>query len=494
MPKNNRSEVRQARALAIQDIERTYQNWRALIAEKQAELQQRQALDDDDLLGAPQQAQVRKAKLLPAVRQEMTEVLRMRQQIAQEAAESEARQAGTAAPEPDVVYEALLTSISEELEGKKHPQGWALVWYEGQLHEFNHLHLRSGTDEDDYLTVSKEVFVGQNQLFVGVAGVIGIVAMLAFGYWMFLYTPAVAVSGAMQVTVGQRTVSLWGGNSLAVGEIETKVSAQAGYPVRVCASTEQQKAALPDASVILTSTEAVRSYRIGATYTDLDILDCNSSPPRQVASAKLVDIHTFQTSSLEIQGIEVWGPDTDPASIPTDRMVVDIIVDDPNGAEGTLILADGTRYAATSSVERDGMTIVRYLVPFSATPQRVGLERTGHALPELLALDLPAPTSRIALLRRVLQVSQATATIENRDGQPILAISLTVKLADDAAPLTLIPSDVSVQAGSQTASVSWEPPTLQPGEQREILLSLPLPQVASLDLSLATWRTRLPLR
>jgi hypothetical protein len=502
---SDRSAVRQARALAIQDIERCCRNWLAFLAEKRAELAQRQMLDEDDLLVSPQSAQPRKARLLPAVRDELTAVLRMRQQQAQEQAETTARQAATAAPDPDTVYTALLNRIGDELEGKCHPQGFALVWYEGELHEFNHQAVMRATSDDDYLTVAGDRALpdGKRMVLAAVGGVAALLLMAGFFYWMFLYEPAAAtVSGAVQVTIGQQAVTLWDATSAAIGPVAGRITARSGYPLRLCLTPEQQRAATAGATLVVTGTESVRFYRLAppaATPADALVQDCGSAPPRTVAAAQLTNTRTHQElDTTQVMHISVWGPDTDPATIPPDRMVVDLTTPDASGAEGTLILADGSRYASTTSSPTVGGVIVRYLVPFSPAAQRAGYERVRPgALPAVLPLDLPAPTSRAALLRKVMRVSDPQAAIVSRDGVPTLALTLTVSLAADAAPLTLIPADVTIasQNGAALANTTWTPPALTPGATQTIQVALPLTQsYAALDVALAGWRARVNLK
>lgn len=506
-PTNDRTAVRQARALAIQDIERCYKHWAAFLAEKRAELVLRQAVDEaaDDLLETPQAAQPRRARLLPAVRSELTSVLRMRQQEAQEREEAAARQAGVAAPDPDTVYAALLNLIGDELAGKQHPHGMALVWYEGMFHEFNHRATMRATTDDDYLTTASQGALpgGKQMIIIGVGAGLAVVGMLVAFYFLFLAEPAQAVaSGPVSVAVGQQNVVLWDTAAATVGAVSAPLKLRAGYPLRLCVTAPQQQAATVGATLLVTGTDSVRAYRLTSPATkpvDALILDCGSSPARTLAAAMLVETTTHRPlERAGITNVTVWGSDTDPATIPQDRMLIEVLVTDADGAQGTLILADGSRYAATNSTPVAGGVAVRYLVPVSSASQRVGYERTAAgALPAVLSLDLPVPISRIVLLRRVLQVRSAQARVVIQDGMPTLALTLDVALAADAAPVTLLPTDLRITQPNGTAveGAVWTPPTLDPGAAAQIQLRLPLPQAdGTLELTLANWRTQLALK
>lgn len=495
---DSRAIARQAHAIALQDLERTYRDWLAFIREKQAEVQQRQSLtDEDDLLGVPEQKQtIYKAKLLPPVRKELSNVLRARQQQALEAAETEARKKGVLAPEPDQLYEALLTQIQEELEGKRHEKGWAWVWYLDKLHEFNHQALLSKTSDDDYLTSAKGKSGPSTANFIIVAaiGLIGLLGLVWFGYRNFFYTPPLASSGVSQALIDQQAINLWQPSKASFNGIEVGISAQAGYPLQICVSPKTPL--LPETTMVITSTESVRWYNLSSVSTQPDavVLDCSVSPSKQLASARLIDTKTYETSQLEFTKIIVWGPDTDPTTIPMDRMLVELTSVDKTANTGTLILADGSRYAPMNSMEQSETVIVRYMVPYLAQTQRVGFEQSSTTgLPRLLAFDLPAPVTRLAYLSRVLQIEHSNAALESRDGIATLNITITVSLQEDANPITLIPSDVTLNSGVSQLSYSWEPPRIEPGTMHNLHITLPLPSGKNVDVQLARWRARIPL-
>ena len=149
---DDRREIDSAEAKIARDIERTWRHWKALIAEKQDELAAQQIDDslDADLTGDARPAP-RKARLDQATRQQFGAVLEARRQQAQTKAEQEARQHGRPAPDADQVYATLLAHIADELDGKIHPSGMALVWYKDALIKFDAQAIMAGTTDADYL-------------------------------------------------------------------------------------------------------------------------------------------------------------------------------------------------------------------------------------------------------------------------------------------------------------------------------------------------------
>ncbi len=144
---DDRREIDSAEAKIAHDIERTWRHWKGLIAEKQDELAAQQVDDalDADLTGDSRPAP-RKARLDQATRQQFGAVLEARRQQAQAKAEQEARQQGRPAPDADQVYAALLARVADELDGKLHLSGMALVWYKDALIKFDAQAVMAGDD------------------------------------------------------------------------------------------------------------------------------------------------------------------------------------------------------------------------------------------------------------------------------------------------------------------------------------------------------------
>ena len=98
--------------------------------------------------------------------------------------------------------------------------------------------------------------------------------------------------------------------------------------------------------------------------------------------------------------VPAWATDEilPPIVIPPDQMEITLDIAIPDAAAGTLVLADGGRWAATRSEAVEGGTRLIYLVPLAQVAQPAGWELPhGGDLPSLLALNLPAPESRAAL-------------------------------------------------------------------------------------------------
>jgi len=91
----------------------------------------------------------------------------------------------------------------------------------------------------------------------------------------------------------------------------------------------------------------------------------------------------------------------------------------------------------------------------------------------------------------VLTVQASRPSIALRDGAPELVITLTLTLAADAAPLALLPDDLSVTAGGTALDLRWEPPLLTPGVPTTVALRLPAWDGAAIELALAGWRARI---
>jgi hypothetical protein len=172
------------------------------------------------------------------------------------------------------------------------------------------------------------------------------------------------------------------------------------------------------------------------------------------------------------------------------EVTIDVAIQDASA--GTLITADGQRWAATRSEVLEGGTHLIYLVPLAESTQPAGWEISSAGdLPGFLSLQLPAPESRAAILRRVLDVHTGVASIAIHDDVMEATIVLTVTLDTQAAPLTLLPGDLVVERGGAASEARWDPPALTPGQSTTIEVRVPLRTGDTLDIALASWRARL---
>ncbi len=484
--------------MRARDIEKTWRHWKAFIAEKQGELaaQQLDNSPDADLTGDAR-PKPRKAKLDPATRQQFGLILEARRQQAQARAEQEARQHSRAAPDADGVYAAVLGSIADELDGKVHPSGLVLMHYRDnpkQL-QFDAAAVMAGTTDADYLAATGGNGPTRTQVF-GLLGLIG--AMLVGLYFMVGWAfgedqPALAqAAGTAQVS--QQATTLWTVETAAIGAVAGPAQMSGSYPAVLCLSEAATKAATPGATVVLTGTEAIRRYQvqpgISAREADLLLADCDIAPPTSKASARLIETRTRHVLEPDmLRAALVRGPDLDPQVIPPDQMEITLDIAIPDAAAGTLVLADGRRWAATRNEALEGGTRLIYLVPLAQVAQPAGWElpQLGE-LPALLALNLPALESRAALLRRLLDVQASAPTVEQRDGVPELALTFTLTLDAQAAPLSLLPADLLVEAGGVPIAARWDTPTLAPGQPTEIAVRVPFRAGESVEIALANWR------
>ena len=500
-----RSATKLAQAQILRALETTWRNWRAFIAEKKDELAQRQAdeagIDD---LTTPLNATpaIRKAKLNAATRQELAMILEQRRQAAQRDAEAAARTAGATPPDVEQVMERLVQRIDDELNGRILANGNALVWFEGQLVEFDYRTVSSGTTDDDYLAASGVDPAAERKrrmIIIGIAAAFFLGAALLALNFFGGGGEAATTSGPTLGSVAAQSAPLWDIQSLAVGGVGGRVSGAAlGYPTLVCLTDKQIDALKPGETVVLTGTTSVRSYILHdsatATPRDLIVGDCGQKPPKLLASAALLSAETAKPlRDGLITQVTTTGSDTDPANIPADRMRVDLTVVQPDAPQGTLVLADGTRWSPASSTPGEKSTLLTYLVPAATTSQVAGWELSGGSgLPGRLTLTIPAPAARAALLRQNLTVRASGADVSTRNGSPILTLSLNVTLASGAAPITLLPSDLVLKRAGNGRAPEWQPPTLEPGKAVTVRIVIPLQDAgSSMEAALGAWHARL---
>lgn len=485
-----------AEATLARDIEKTWRSWQAFIAERQDELAAQQADEspEADLTGAGH-APPRRARLDGATRQQFGAVLEARRQQAQAQAERAAREQAQPAPDADQVYAALLKHIHDELDGKVHPAGLALVWYKDALMKFDAQAVSAGTTDADYLAAGAGAGPSKQQALaiLGVIAVLLVMLWFAVG-WAFGTPSSLARAAIAQARVDMAEVAPWEVESAQLGKLSFTSYLEGSFPPVLCIADQAAAHAAPGTTLVLTGTQAVRRYEIhaGTTTTEADLLlaDCAATPPAPQATAQLREVLTHAALPAQtLQSLLVRGSDLDPQAIPAGQMEVALLVSIADAGGGTLVLADGRRWAATRSEPAAGGTRLVYLVPMAAAAQPAGwaLTRAG-GLPALLPLELPAPTSRAALLRAALTVEPGQPALTLREGVPELVLTLTLTLARDSAPLALQPDDLAVLGGP--LAPHWDAPQLAPGRPVTVEVRIPWPDRAPIELALAGWRAR----
>lgn len=491
---DDRRAVDSAEATLARDIEKTWRAWKAFVAERLAELaaQQAEEAPEADLTGAARPAP-RQARLDPATRQQFGAVLEARRQQAQARAERAAREQGRPAPDADQVYADLLRQIGDELDGRAHPAGLALVWYKDALLKFDAQALLAGTTDADYLAAGAGgPTKGQAAALIGLIGAL-LAALWFAAQWAFGSSAPAAAAGPASVWVGQASARLWGVETAQVAGRALPAMMQGGFPPTLCLP-DRAPALAGDTTLILTGTQAVRRYQLapGGSLSEADLLLAECGAGGAVMPAQLVETQTHQQLSGELlRQVSVRGPDLDPESIPADQIEVTLQIDIPDAGAGVLVLADGRRWAATHSAPVPGGTQLIYLAPLTSAAQPAGWElpRAGQ-LPALLPLTLPAPLSRPALLRQVLAVQPAEAALAGQAEAAELVITLTLTLDRAAAPIALLPDDLAAEAGGARLEPRWEPPQLLPGATTILVARVPARDRAPIELALAGWRAR----
>lgn len=491
--------MREAQAKILSDLERTWRQWRALIAELQDELSAQNTAGGGDDLFAPVggTAQRRKANIPVVARKQIEGVLELRRQQMQAEAEKKARTSGTAMPDPDKIRADLIAQVERELQGGAHPQGLALVWWNDTLMEFDHRRIMNATSTSDYLAAGggpsgpskRTAIIAMAGLAVVLVVAVVIIFNLAFGSEPVKQT----AQGSGEAAVGQELVPLWDTRQVSAGGVVLPASVRgSAYPLTLCVSGGK----LPDevsGALVVTGTTSVRTYQVvpvaNDTTYDMLLTACDSGKALVAGIIQRADT-SRPLDQTTIADVMVDGPDMDPAAIPSDRMRVTLTVTLPE-ANGTLILADGSRWSPTDRTAREGTTALLYLVPLSVTPQDAGWEvqEEGNPLPAVTSIHIPSPLPRLAFLQDHLKVGQASIeplTINDQPGQAVrIALQNVGKI-----PLTLLPNDVRLLSNGSTSitPVGLVLPTIAPDESADLLVPLPVGVTDSLEVRVGIWR------
>ncbi|HEX6288245.1 MAG TPA: hypothetical protein VFZ66_03600 [Herpetosiphonaceae bacterium] len=493
----------------LAESEATWRKWRAFLREKQAEHQHRQAERaglDDLTQAAGTSMEVVRARLTAAERQELSAILEYRRRVAQGRAEAQARQQGQPIPDSEEVLGQLLQQIAAELDGNVAKSGMALLPESAQhpdrMNEFNHRAVASRTSDDDYLLLGSDSSRHQRYRLFTIGGVLLVIVSIGLLILRpFAVDGAAAPAAAPVAQVGRQSAPLWQVRTVTVGDVERPISGAAlGYPLLICLSEQQQAVATAGTEIQVAGPESRRAYRLHADLTatprDLVVANCAVSPPKLLRAAALVATETSQPlDPALISKVAVWGPDTDPATIPAERMRVDLRVRDAEIGRTTLILADGTTWSPTATTPISDGVELRYLVPLASGTQEAGWDvALDDGLSGRLALNLPAPVRRAELLRERVTVQPGAARVVSREGRQRLEVALTLTLADGASDLTLLPGDLAVsrEGGAVIATIEWSPPTLSAGQPATVTIGISLDRARGpLELALAGYRARI---
>lgn len=494
-----------AQSLLIAAREDAWRQWRSFIREEQDKLQRRMhALtgSGDDALTLPlngtRQAPV--SRLKPEDRQRMQTILDQRLQEAKRQAEAAARQQGQREPDGDEVLGQLLQRISDELEGTVHPQQYALVWVDTGLVTLDVRRLLSGTVDSDYYALPGR---GPQIPRAYVGAVVGLLALLVLGYLVWSRSrpeTTNAAGDAPTAQIGQATAPFWTVQTLIIGDQTARIEGAAvGYPLLICVPPTLAAQATPGTTITLVGAESRRQYRLHADAQalprDLLLADCTTKPVTMHVSAELVETATRRALDPALIGqVATWGPDTDPATIPPERMLVELVIREANVGTNTLILADGSRWQPTTTEAITDGVQVSFLVPLAQAEQEAGWERaSSDGLPSVLALTVPAPRQRQHILGERLVVESLAANVDGTTAQRTVGMTLTLRLADGTAPLSLLPGDLQVTRpdGAVVSAARWNPPRLESASAVTVPITIPISGgTGALDLQIGSYRAR----
>ncbi|NNJ12209.1 hypothetical protein EKD04_017915 [Chloroflexales bacterium ZM16-3] len=480
--------VIEAQATLRKALERQWRAWSALITELEGEVRTTDRARDPEaaLFDAP--APVR-ANLPLATRKQLLAVFDARLQTAQAEAEAAARQQRQPPPDAEAVRHQLIAHIAQELRGEAQEKGLALIFWSGKLVPFDHRSLQRATSATDYLAAGlgpRTASPVQTALLVG-GGVLAILALL-FVFATVLLGPSAPAQTATvaEARVGDQRVTRWDVRAAGgVPGVALRVDpARVSYPLVICAP-EAQAGSLVGQTVSITGTANVRRYALAAGGADLRVVACEN-PQRELSRGALAEAVTALPAPEDrIRDVWVRGPADDPQRIPADRMEVTLLLD-PAIGEASLVLADGT---ALSPSERRpaqaGLELV-FLAPLSPVTQTAGLhEQTPVSLPQISAVQVPAPEERLSYLARVLAVADPRLTRQGTSLQLTLTVRAT---ADRGAALGLFPGDIRASAGAREVTATWEPQAIPgDGSPQQLVITLPASGEA-ITVSVGTWQ------
>jgi hypothetical protein len=480
--------VIEAQATLRKALERQWRAWSALMNELEGEVQTADRASDPEAVLFDAPAPI-KANLPLATRKQLLAVFDARLQTAQAEAEAAARQQSQPPPDAEVVRHQLIAHIAKELRGEVHEKGLALIYWSGKLVPFDHRSLLRATSATDYMAAGlgkRTVSPMQTALMVG-GGILAILALLFFFVTMLFGSSAPAQTATVaEARVGDQSVTRW--DVLAAGGVPgitlrvdpTRVS----YPLVICAP-EKQAGSLVGQTVSITGTANIRHYALASGGADLRVVSCENTQ-RELARGTLADAFTSLPAPVDrIRDVWVRGPADDPQHIPADRMEVTLLVD-PAIGEASLVLADGTALSPSERKSSNvGLELV-FLAPLSQVTQSAGLhEQVVDNLPQISAVQVPAPEERLSYLARVLSVADPRLVRQGTNLQLTLTVRAT---ADRGAMLGLFPGDIRASAGTTEITATWAPQSIPgDGSPQQLVVTLPA-SGDTITVSVGTWQ------
>lgn len=369
----------------------------------------------------------------------------------------------------DLGRRQLLNRIANELEAKNEdgsprPDDMAMVWVGDDLAEIKHKVVK---DRMRSTTVTASWYSSRTLQIAG--GLLLVCACSGCLVLNVLLGDASAAAPLSSVAVGSRAMMVAPLLGAQLDDLALAATLRPAHPVVLCIDDSEQIAERKEATLVLTRTTSIQTYDVTTDQASADLVlaDCQVEPPAPVLAARLRESQVAQViSPAVVQHVSVLGPDSDPSQIAPDQMVVDLTLTNPSIATSVLVLADGSRWPAVST---SGAT-VRYIVPRSDTAQQAALEQQHDtALPQLVPLTLPVPTSRIAILQHAVRVTD----VQVSQAGDRLVVQATITLLSGTESLMLLASDAYLDGPAGSGVVSWTPPTLEAGKRTSIRLELP---------------------
>lgn len=438
-----RDELAAAEAKAL---ERRYQAWVYFVVEEQARV--RASETTDDLMVAPI-APKPDARVSRAERKELSGLLEERRQQEGIGADTASRS-------------ALLEQIARELEGKAHPDGWAVMSYAGRSTAFDHRAVVGRMRATDFTTNRTPsrwmVMAGIGAVLMLLVCAIGALRTIGGGR---------GASASATVLVDSKRVTTADITAAALDRQALTLRRSPAMPTTLC--TDSILTPGKEATLVLTTSIAVQTYEPVATdRADVRLSLCQGGAAIWTGRLEMPDRPQGATTAPS-GAITVVGSEADPAGIAADQMRIAVQLADATFAESVLVLADGSSWPASSTGDA-ATPILQFLVPRAATPQRAALLQSSTTPPQRLPLDLPAPQSRLSILQARVGVSEVQAQQEQGD---TLTLTATLTLLPGATALTLLPEDVLVlDDAARPLSATWMPPTLEVGTPATVTIAV----------------------
>jgi hypothetical protein len=525
-------------AATTEEIHQTWRDYLRYLDAQQALL----AADDDTLAAFEQdgdggQAQAAARATLasiPASRRAIFDrVLEQeRQQALLDAEAAQQGRGGRGPLDPAAVEDAVLQRLRDEALGIGTPTpGRGLVPLSPEADDWYEVDVLALQDAPDAATYMLRAVDGDERRrgFVR-AGIVGGVALVVLLIWFFwpAQTALDAAPPPLAPSVGEGAVEPWPLRTLmlTMGATTTTLpistTSTIGWPPldderpsaywrspALLPLTLCVPATLLDAATALVLTSEppypTRRYTLQAApgdRPDLVVEPCAGDSPTRVGTLQDISLPPEQPLGepvvvadmpLTVVAIRERSSGDDP-TLPLERSWVEIIVQTPQPRDWpllapTLLLADGQALAASATETTADGVVLRYLVPQRNTPREVVWQLKPSAEVVLRwRATLPLPPSRLAVLHKALEITDARLTAQD---EVQVTIALRLRNAADA-PLTLAQTDLAASLDEQPLVLpqlaALQSP-LAPEEERTLVLTLARPPAdAALVLTIGPYR------